>query len=48
MTAAVDAAAKAGDTLGGTILVGARGVPAGLGLATSRGTRSWTAGSRGR
>ena len=31
MTAAVDAAAKAGDTLGGTILVGARGVPAGLG-----------------
>ena len=31
MVAAVDAAAKAGDTLGGTILVGARGVPAGLG-----------------
>ncbi len=31
MTAAVDAAAKAGDTLGGTILVGARGAPAGLG-----------------
>ena len=31
MTAAVDAAAKAGDTLGGTILVGARGVPPGLG-----------------
>ncbi len=31
MKAAVDAAAKAGDTLGGTILVGARAVPAGLG-----------------
>ncbi len=31
MTAAVDAAAKAGDTLGGTLLAGARGVPAGLG-----------------
>jgi len=31
MTAAVDAAAKAGDTLGGTILVAARGVPPGLG-----------------
>ncbi|HTS01344.1 MAG TPA: chorismate synthase, partial [Thermoanaerobaculia bacterium] len=35
MTAAVDAAAKAGDTLGGTILVGARGVPAGLGAHVS-------------
>ena len=35
MTAAVDAAAKAGDTLGGTILVGARGVPAGLGSHVS-------------
>ena len=33
MKDAVDAAAKAGDTLGGTILVGARGVPAGLGSA---------------
>jgi chorismate synthase len=32
---AVDAAAKAGDTLGGTILVGARGVPAGLGSHVS-------------
>lgn len=31
MTAAVDTAAKAGDTLGGTVLVGACGVPAGLG-----------------
>jgi chorismate synthase len=31
MTAAVDAAFKAGDTLGGRILVGARGVPVGLG-----------------
>ncbi|MBL8114105.1 MAG: chorismate synthase [Acidobacteria bacterium] len=31
MTAAVDAAFKAGDTLGGTVLVGARGLPAGLG-----------------
>jgi chorismate synthase len=31
MVAAVDAARRAGDTLGGTILVGARGVPAGLG-----------------
>lgn len=31
MTAAVDAAAKDGDTLGGTILVAARGVPPGLG-----------------
>jgi chorismate synthase len=35
MTAAVDAAAKAGDTLGGTILVGARGVPTGLGSHVS-------------
>ncbi|HSB64547.1 MAG TPA: chorismate synthase [Thermoanaerobaculia bacterium] len=35
MKAAVDAAAKAGDTLGGTILVGARGVPAGLGSHVS-------------
>jgi chorismate synthase len=32
---AVDAAAKAGDTLGGTILVGARGVPTGLGSHVS-------------
>ncbi|MFI5198104.1 MAG: chorismate synthase [Thermoanaerobaculia bacterium] len=32
---AVDAAARAGDTLGGTILVGARGVPAGLGSHVS-------------
>jgi chorismate synthase len=31
MVAAVDAARKTGDTLGGSILVGARGVPAGLG-----------------
>src|SRR5438477_8517434 len=31
MVAAVDAAKHAGDTLGGSILVGARGVPAGLG-----------------
>jgi chorismate synthase len=35
MVAAVDAAAKAGDTLGGTILVGARGVPPGLGSHVS-------------
>ena len=35
MTAAVDAAAKAGDTLGGTVLVGARGVPPGLGSHVS-------------
>jgi len=35
MKEAVDAAAKAGDTLGGTILVGARGVPAGLGSHVS-------------
>ena len=31
MVAAIDAAKKAGETLGGSILVGARGVPAGLG-----------------
>jgi chorismate synthase len=31
MVAAVDAAGKAGDTLGGTVLVAARGVPPGLG-----------------
>ncbi len=35
MIAAVDAASKAGDTLGGTILVGATGVPAGLGSHVS-------------
>jgi chorismate synthase len=35
MKDAVDAAAKAGDTLGGTILVGARGAPAGLGSHVS-------------
>ena len=35
MKDAVDVAAKAGDTLGGTILVGARGVPAGLGSHVS-------------
>jgi chorismate synthase len=35
MKDAVDAAAKAGDTLGGTILVGARGVPTGLGSHVS-------------
>ena len=35
MMDAVDAAAKAGDTLGGTILVGARGVPTGLGSHVS-------------
>ncbi len=35
MVAAVDAAGKAGDTLGGTILVGARGVPPGLGSHVS-------------
>lgn len=35
MKAAVDAASKAGDTLGGTILVGARGVPTGLGSHVS-------------
>jgi chorismate synthase len=35
MKDAVDAAAKDGDTLGGTILVGARGVPAGLGSHVS-------------
>ena len=35
MTAAVDGAARAGDTLGGTILVGARGLPVGLGSHVS-------------
>ena len=35
MMDAVDAAAKAGDTLGGTILVGAHGVPTGLGSHVS-------------
>ncbi len=35
MIVAVDVAAKAGDTLGGTILVAARGVPAGLGSHVS-------------
>lgn len=35
MQAAVDAAAEAGDTLGGTVLVGARGVPPGLGSHVS-------------
>jgi chorismate synthase len=35
MKDAVDAAAKAGETLGGTILVGARGVPTGLGSHVS-------------
>jgi chorismate synthase len=35
MKAEVDAAAKAGDTLGGTMLVGARGVPTGLGSHVS-------------
>ncbi len=35
MVAAVDAAKKEGDTLGGSILVGARGVPAGLGSHVS-------------
>lgn len=35
MTRAVDAAMKAGDTLGGTILVAARGVPPGLGSHVS-------------
>jgi chorismate synthase len=35
MKDAVDAAAKAGDTLGGTSLVGARGVPVGLGSHVS-------------
>jgi len=39
MTAAVDAAAKAGDTLGGTILVGATGVPTGLGSHVSWDTK---------
>jgi chorismate synthase len=35
MVAAVDAARKDGETLGGSILVGARGVPAGLGTFAS-------------
>ncbi|HEY7368716.1 MAG TPA: chorismate synthase [Thermoanaerobaculia bacterium] len=35
MVAAVDAARQEGDTLGGTILVAARGVPAGLGSYTA-------------
>jgi chorismate synthase len=35
MVAAVDAAKKEGETLGGSILVGARGVPAGLGSYVS-------------
>ena len=35
MVAAVDAAKKAGETLGGSILVGARGVPPGLGSYAS-------------
>src|SRR5207245_5196602 len=35
MVAAVDEAKKAGETLGGAILVGARGVPAGLGSHVS-------------
>jgi chorismate synthase len=35
MVAAVDAAKKEGDTLGGSVLVGARGVPAGLGSYAS-------------
>ena len=35
MAQAVDAAAKKGDTLGGTVLVAARGVPAGLGSHVS-------------
>jgi len=35
MVAAVDAAKKEGETLGGSILVGARGVPAGLGSFAS-------------
>ena len=35
MIAAVDAAKRAGETLGGSILVGARGVPAGLGSHVS-------------
>jgi chorismate synthase len=39
MIAAVDAAAKAGDTLGGTSLVGARGVPPGLGSHVSWETK---------
>lgn len=35
MATAVDEARKAGDTLGGTVLVGARGLPAGLGSHVS-------------
>jgi chorismate synthase len=35
MTAAVDAAFRAGDTLGGTLLVGAHGLPPGLGSHVS-------------
>jgi chorismate synthase len=35
MVAAVDAAKKDGDTLGGSVLVGARGVPAGIGSYAS-------------
>lgn len=35
MVAAVDAAKKEGDTLGGSVLVGARGLPAGLGSYAS-------------
>ena len=35
MVAAVDAAKKDGDTLGGSILIGARGVPAGIGSYAS-------------
>jgi chorismate synthase len=35
MIAEIDAARQAGETLGGTILVGARGVPAGLGSFSS-------------
>jgi chorismate synthase len=35
MVAAIDAARQAGETLGGSILVGARGVPAGLGSYAS-------------
>ncbi len=35
MVAAVDAAGKAGDTLGGTVLVAARGIPPGLGSHVS-------------
>ena len=45
MVAAVDAAKKDGETLGGAILVGARGVPAGLGLLRRPGTASSTGAS---